>query len=437
MNKSIWQLDCRMPSFPALDGNRRTDVLIIGGGLAGILCATELEKQGVSCMLIEADRIMGGTSGNTTGKITSQHGLIYRKLMKRLGREGARGYWEAQETALEALSNLCRDRNCDFTRKDNLIYARDQIRPLELEYKALQDLNIPCQLDRPTDLPFPVAGALRFPDQAQFHPGKLAAQLATELLIFEHTVARKIDGHKVMTDRGTVTAEKIVVATHFPILNRYGGYFLKMYQRRSYVLALKGAPTLSGMYLDYRKDGLSFRMQGEYLLLGGGGHRTGKKGGGWLELEEAAAEFYPQAMPVCRWAAQDCMTLDAMPYIGQYSPHTPDLYVATGFNKWGMTGSMLSALILGDLIRGKGNAFAELFSPSRPMAKPQLLLNAGNATLNLLAPTRPRCSHLGCALQWNPREHSWDCPCHGSRFDADGKVLEAPAVENLDEKGMR
>lgn len=435
MKQSIWKLDTTFPSFPALEGDAKTDVLILGGGLAGILIARELKLLGMDYMLIEADRIMSGTSGNTTAKITSQHGLIYGKLLRKFGPEGARTYWEAQETALSALGELCRERDCDYEKKDNFIFSRDSIRPLEVEYHALGRLNIPAELDTSADLPFPVAGALRFPDQAQFHPGKLAAAITPGMNIFEHTAAREIRDHQVVTDRGTVTAEKIIVATHFPIVNRYGAYFLKMYQSRSYVLALKNASKVRGMYLDYRADGLSFRNQGEYLLLGSGGHRTGKQGMGWKELRAAAAEFYPQSRVVCRWAAQDCMTLDGMPYIGRYSPRTPDLYVATGFNKWGMTASMLSALILRDLIRGRENAFGDLFSPSRSMLRPQLLLNMAHSTVNLLTPTAPRCPHMGCALKWNPAEHSWDCPCHGSRFTAEGELLENPARKNLRDEG--
>lgn len=310
MNQSIWQLNTHFPAFPSQEGDLHTDVLVIGGGLAGILIAKELEALGIDYLLIEADEIMRGTSGNTTAKITSQHGLIYRKLLRKLGPEGARCYWEAQETALEALTELCNRNPCDLEKQYHCIYARENIRPLELERNALQKLNIPAELKRDTDLPFPVAGALQFANQAQFHPGKLVAAITPNMRILEHTAAKEIRDHLVVTDRGIIRAEKIIVATHFPILNSYGAYFLKMYQQRSYVLALKNAEPVTGMYLDYRANGLSFRMQGDCLLLGGGGHRTGKKGGGWGELRDIAAELYPQARVVCRWAAQDCMTLD-------------------------------------------------------------------------------------------------------------------------------
>ena len=219
----------------------------------------------------------------------------------------------------------------------------------------------------------------------------------------------------------------MIVATHFPVFNRHGGFSFKLYQHRSYVIALKNAAEVNGMYLDENEKGLSFRNHGEYLLLGGGSHRTGKQGGNWNELRQTAKKLYPESNESFHWAAQDCMSLDSMPYIGQYSKKTPNLFVATGFNKWGMSFSMVSALILKDLIFGKTNDYADIFSPSRSVLHPQLFVNAFETTVNLLTPTTPRCPHLGCALKWNKAEHSWDCPCHGSRFDGDGKVLEGPA----------
>jgi Rieske Fe-S protein len=200
------------------------------------------------------------------------------------------------------------------------------------------------------------------------------------------------------------------------------------------VLALKNAPKLSGMYVDDAKTGLSFRPYGDLLLLGGGSHRTGKKGGNWRELEQFVAKYYPQAQIVARWATQDCMTLDGVPYIGQYAKNTPDLFVATGFNKWGMTSSMVAAKILSDQVQGRENAWASVFDPSRSVLHPQLAINAAEATLNLITPTVPRCPHMGCALKYNAQEHSWDCPCHGSRFAEDGTLINNPATD--DKKNM-
>ena len=218
------------------------------------------------------------------------------------------------------------------------------------------------------------------------------------------------------------------------MLNKHGLYFLKLYQHRSYVLALENAPELQGMYADEAEVGMSFRNAQNLLLLGGGDHRTGKRGGGWRELADFARIHYPQARIRCRWATQDCMTLDGVPYIGQYSPRTPDLYVLTGFNKWGMTGAMAGALLLRDMLLDRTPDWAEVFSPARSMLHKQLFINAGEAVVNLLTPTAPRCPHMGCALKHNSQEHSWDCPCHGSRFAEDGALIDNPATGNLKQK---
>ena len=185
------------------------------------------------------------------------------------------------------------------------------------------------------------------------------------------------------------------------------------------------------MYVDENRKGLSFRNYGRLMLLGGGAHRTGKNGGGWNELREFAALHYPGAEEKYFWAAQDCMSLDGVPYIGRYSENTPEMYTASGFNKWGMTGAMLSAMLLSDMVCGVRNDHAELFSPSRNFLKPQLLVNGFEAAKNLLTPSEKRCPHLGCALKWNPAEHSWDCACHGSRFSESGEVLDNPANGDL------
>ena len=431
MTNAVWENGFAMPEFPELNHNLKTDVLIVGGGMAGILCAHMLAQKSVDYTLIEADSICGGVTRNTTAKITSQHGLIYAKLMKMHGAETARKYWEANEAAIGEYCKLAKSIPCDLQARENYIYSVNDLPALEREKAALEALGIPGELVKQTALPFPVSGAIRFGGQAQFHPLKLAAELAKELHIFEHTPAREFAGNRVLTDRGTITAEKIIMATHFPLINKHGGYFLKMYQQRSYVLALENAGQLDGMYLDAAQNGLSFRNYGNLLLLGGGGHRTGKPGGGWAALEAFARQYYPQSREVCRWATQDCMTLDGIPYIGQYGRHTPNLFVATGFNKWGMTGSMVAAMVLCDLVRGKENPYAAVFRPGRSSLRRQLLCNTMEATVNLLTPTRPRCPHLGCALKWNRQEHSWDCPCHGSRFSADGELLDNPATGNI------
>ena len=431
MMDSIWCENVQMPSFPQLDGNLQTDVLIIGGGLTGLLCARKLNRAGVACAVMEQNRIMSGVSGRTTAKLTAQHGLIYDKLIQKYGLEKARLYWQVNRDAVQALGELALSFDCDFQKENSYLYATGNTKKLEAEMAACRKLGIPVQWENTLPLPFPVTGGMKLPDQGQFHPMKLAAQLAKGLRIYENTKALSFAGNQVQTASGTITAQKIIVATHFPMLNEHGAYFLKLYQQRSYVIALENAKQPEGMYLDCADNGLSLRSAGRYLLLGGGGHRTGKQGLNWSLPEAVAAQYYPDAKILARWATQDCMTLDGMPYIGRYSSTTPDLYVATGFQKWGMSTSMAAASILVDLIQNRENPYSSLFSPQRSMMHKQLLVNGLEATANLLLPTKPRCPHLGCALHWNKAERSWDCSCHGSRFDEKGKVLNNPATDDM------
>lgn len=426
---SIWKTD--FPSFQPQAGDRKTDVLVVGGGITGILCAWSLTRVGVDCLLIEAGRLCSGVTANTTAKITFQHGLKYDKLLRTLGQERARLYLAANRDALKRYRELCRDIACDFEETDAYVYATDDREKLEAEIIALEKLGYSAQFTSELPLPFPTAGAVRFPRQAQFHPLKFLRALCHSLEICENTKLLELAPGRAVTDHGTIRAKNIIISTRFPLLNKHGSYFLKLYQERSYVLALEGAPRLNGMYIDQKTGGLSFRNYENMLLLGGGSHRTGKQSRGWMPLTEAAAKYYPQAAEVCRWATQDCMTLDDMPYIGQYSARTPGLYAATGYGKWGMTSAMTAATVLTDLIVKGEDPYDGLFSPSRSILHSQLAINGLEAVKNLLTPTAPRCPHLGCALKWNKQERSWDCPCHGSRFASDGALLNNPATDGL------
>ncbi len=425
---SLWLKNNPLPQFPPLFGKVKTDVLIIGGGLCGILIANELQKLGVDYVLVERDRICRKTSGNTTAKITSQHGLIYSKILKKYGTEAAQKYYRINEKAIEQYALAAEGIDCSFERKNNYIYTLSAERKLQKEMDALAEIGARAKLLPSVGaLPFDVMGAIRFPSQAQFDPLAFVGAIAPKLKIHENTRIIGFDGKLYYGDRFSITAERVIVATHFPIFNKHGGFSFKMYQHRSYVVALKNGKNLKGMYLDESEKGLSFRNHGDYLLIGGGSHRTGKNGGGWDDPENAKERFFPDKKITYRWATQDCMTLDGLPYIGAYSKSTPDLFVATGFNKWGMSLSMVSALILKDLIFGKENDYADIFSPSRSVLHPQLAVNAFETAVNLLTPTAPRCPHLGCALKYNKQEHSWDCPCHGSRLTEDKRVLDGPA----------
>lgn len=428
---SLWNAKEKLPSFSSLSGSIKTDVLIIGGGLAGLLTAYKLKEKGTDCVLAEKGRLMSGISGNTTAKITAQHGLVYHKLLKSFGKEKASQYLKMNLDAIEDYSRLAKKIHCDFERRDNYVYSTESKKKLCDEMNALGILGYEAQLERRLPIPVLTFGAVRFFNQAQFNPVKFARGLLDGMKIYENTFVHEIEGTKVKTDEGEIKAEKIVVATHFPFINSHGLYFAKLYQHRSYVVALSGAEKYDGMYVDDKKDGMSFRNYGDLLLLGGGDHRTGKKGGGWRELRNFAEKSYPSAKEEYHWAAQDCMSLDDVPYVGHYSKNTQEIYVATGFNKWGMSGSMAAANVLADMITEKDNEYEEFLSPSRSIMKPQLLLNGFETAVSFLTPTKKRCPHLGCALKWNSAEHSWDCPCHGSRFDEKGKLLDNPSNGNL------
>ena len=428
---SIWTKTVTMPSFPALEGDIKTDVLIIGGGMAGILCAHFLQEQGVDYVLAEGREICSGVTKNTTAKITSQHGLIYQKIAKQRGMEMAAMYLGANQAAVRAYGELAKGIDCDFERKTNYVYSLKSRKKLEKEAKILTKIGFDNIFAEYTELPFRVEGAIGFPNQAQFHPLKFVAGLAKRLRIYEHTYVKELKPHRAVTEKGDIVFDKVVFATHFPIDNKHGMYFMKMYRHRSYVIAYEQGVNVEGMYVDEAMNGMSFRNYGDLLFVGGGDHRTGKQGGGWREIEETSRKYYGELKEAARWATQDCITLDEVPYIGEYSKRMPGCYVATGFNKWGMTSSMVAAKMLTDLICGRENVYQRLYNPSRSMLRPQLVVNGAEAVMNLVLPAKKRCPHMGCGMKWNKEEHSWDCPCHGSRFDEDGGVIEGPATGSL------
>lgn len=429
--QSIWSANTELPRFPTLSADKKTDVLVIGGGIAGLLCAYRLKTHGVNCILLEADRICRGVTQNTTAKLTVQHGFLYDKLMKRFGKERAQMYLRANERALQNYRALAEKFPCDFENQESVVYTVDDSAAAERELRALEALGVQAAFEKELPVPLRIAGAVRIQNQAQFHPLKFLSQIAKELPIYEQTKVFEIRGNCAYTAHGTVTAEQFIITTHFPILNKYGAYFLKLYQERSYVLALENGPQIHGMYVDEAQTGMSFRNAGDFLLVGGGDHRTGAQGGNFTALRQFAKMHYPACAERYAWATQDCMSLDGVPYIGRYAKALSNVYVATGFSKWGMTSAMAASEILCDAVLGKENDCAPVFSPSRSIFFVQLLKNGGTFLTSLLTPTKKRCPHMGCALKWNAAEHTWDCPCHGSRFQEDGKLIENPATDDL------
>ena len=479
--ESVWEQEVQMGEHPPLPGDMEVEAAVIGGGLAGILTAYFLQKRNIKTIVLEASKIGSGQTQHTTAKITSQHNLIYHKLIREFGEERARQYAQANQQSIGAYRHLVQELGiqCALEDRPAYLYCREDahVALLEQETDAAKRLGIHAELTLHTTLPFSVAGAVKFHDQAQFQPLQFLKAVAGGLNIYERTRVLTVEDQRIVTDCGTVKAKHIIFATHFPFLNRPGYYFARMHQERSYVLALRNAAQLDGMYLGIDGDRLSFRNYGDYLLLGGGGHRTGENsaGGKYAELREKAAEYYRGSNETFHWSAQDCMTLDGVPYIGQFAASMPHWYVATGFGKWGMTSSMVSAVLLSEQIAGAPHPCAEVFSPLRftPTASMKAFLTdmgqavkgIGRQVFTLPAtavqalPTghggvvdcqgdklgvykdeqdrvhvvSTRCPHLGCQLEWNPDEKSWDCPCHGSRFDYKGDLLDNPAQTPLEQ----
>ena len=475
--KSVWSESCKFRKRDALNKDIKTDVLVIGAGIAGVLTAYMLKQKGREVVVIDAAEIASGNTKNTTAKITSQHDLIYSKLIAEFGEEKARQYAKANELAIKKYKEIIEDKRieCDFEEKPAYVYSLNEIDVLKEEVEAAKNLGIDAEFVDEANLPFKINGAVKFNNQAQFNPLKFLKGISNELIIYENTRALEIKENLVVTSGGNITANNIVVATHYPIMNAPGYYFMKMHQERSYVLALENTSEIDGMYIDINKEGYSFRTYNNLLLLGGISHRTGEneEGGSYDKLRKVAKELYTKAKEKYYWSAQDCMTIDGIPYIGRYSSETPNIYVATGFNKWGMTSSMVSAMIISDMILEKENDFSEIFSPRRF----DLSLSLNNIANDLIETAKnfiaqkvyipsseiehiknghggiieyngekvgvyknkegkeffvsTKCTHLGCQLSWNADELTWDCPCHGSRFDYKGRLIGSPATKDL------
>lgn len=486
--KSIWSKDTEIPKREALDGDRDVFGVVIGAGMAGVLAAYYLQEQGFDVIVLEADRIGSGQTKNTTAKITSQHGLCYAKMLKRLGEEKAGIYAAANEGAIAEYERLIKKKGieCHFERKASYLYSTENEEQLKEEADAAQKLGIRAEFVTETELPFKIKGAVCFENQAQFQPLEFIKEISKGLTVYEKTKVLSVKKDVVYTDRGKVRAKHIIFATHYPITNVPGLYFTRQHQERSYVIALSGKGPLNGMYRSIDQNGLSLRSAGNILLIGGGTHRTGKgvvkkaekttedtceEIGKYQYLRECAKKYYPGSNEITRWSAQDCMPHDEIPFIGRYSVFRPNWYVATGFGKWGMTSSMVAALLICDEICGRENPYEKLFKPQRLhlWAFPAFVKDLGESVIGLgkgafhlpvrtemslaageagivrigwkryacfkdekgvLHKISARCPHMGCELAWNGNERSWDCPCHGSRFDCDGKLLDNPAQMN-------
>lgn len=491
--KSYWLDSAPDTNYPTLKEDIDTDILIVGGGLAGLSCAYALHKEGFKITILEADRIAQGASAHTTAKITSQHGLIYGKIKSKLGEELAQQYAEANEKAIDEIGKIVKENNidCDYIGQSAYVFTQQDkyIKKIEDEVNAASSLGIKASFVKELPLSLPIKAAVRFDNQAQFHPRKYILSLAqiveNRVQIFENSRAVDIEEEDekyiVITEEGyRVKADKVIIASQYPFYNKHGIYFTRLYPKRSYVLGIHaGEKYPGGMYINAEDPTRSLRQQktenGELILVVGSNHTTGQSPDTkvhYEELEEFAKQIFTITSIPYRWSTQDYDTPDGIPYIGHFTSNTPNLYVATGFQKWGMTNSMVSAMIIKDLIIKGESPWQEVYNPSRKniisSAKSfivenlkvaeylidgkisslpdEIRLNPGEAKVVKIKGERigaykdeeekihlvnTTCTHMGCELNWNSAEKSWDCPCHGSRFTYTGEIIEGPAVKPL------
>ena len=386
MSDSIWSDGGRiqMPQYEKLTRIKKVDVTIVGGGLCGLLCAYFLKEAGVECLLLEGSRIASGTVRHAMAQVTSQHGLIYSRLLETLGEEKARMYFEANELALRKYRELAASIDCDFEERSSYIYSRTDKECIEREVRAASLLGMKAEFCETPELPFDTAGAVRFPNQAQMNPVKFLYGLVKDIeksdkvTIFEEMPVDDWINGTTWSGLYITIPKNIICATHFPFYKKAGGY-----QNRSYIMALDHVPELHGMYADASDNGLALRGYKDMIFVGGATHRVGQEERDWNEFREKILSYYPEAIEREHWEVEDCVSLDGIPYIGPYSDKTPNMYVATGFNGWGMTSAMTAAMLLTDaIINGqKTNGatesypWGEVFYPERKIVRSQYFAN--------------------------------------------------------------
>lgn len=392
--QSIWTRSCELRERPALDKDIKTEAAVIGGGMAGILTAWELESAGVRTVVLEAERIGSGQTGNTTAKITSQHGMFCSEFLERKGKETAEKYVRANEEAVREYKRIVKEKriDCDLEQTDSYVYSSDE-EALEKEAAAAVRLGVNASMERKTEIPVACVGAVRFKDQAQFHPLKFAGALAEELTVYENTPVKKAADNLLRTPAGSVEADKIIFATHYPFINFPGMHFFRMHQERSYVLALEGAGNIRGMYIGDGPDALSFRQFGKYLLL--------------KDLVCERENPYTEVFTPSRFSAEE------IPQIAKDSRRAVKGLAKRFFHLPGDTINMIEP----------GHAAV--------VETPGGRAGVYKSEDNQIYQVDVVCPHLGCRLAWNQDERSWDCPCHGSRFDYKGNLLDGPAQEGI------
>ncbi|MDW7772621.1 MAG: FAD-dependent oxidoreductase [Desulfobulbaceae bacterium] len=488
---SLWMHEKEGPEYPVLTKRFKADVAVVGAGITGLTTGLLLKEAGMKVAVIEAGRICSGTTGHTTAKVTALHNLIYSRLESTFGERTAGIFAAANSEAIAQVDSLVRQFgiDCSLNRLPAYTFTRDpnKVSELEKEVAAAGKAGLAARLVKETDLPFPVEAAVRLDDQAQIHPVKYCTALAAQIegggsRIFEQSRVVEVTEKGVRTGYGVVAADKIVLATLLPFLDR-GAFFVSNFPWRSYLLAARLDGSMpAGMYISAEEPvrSISRTADGTMLLIGGESHKSGQDPDTrrrYEVLENWAREHFPIRSIEFSWSSQDFMPADGLPYIGPLHPFTSRIYAATGFGKWGMTRGTFGAMLIRDLILGRENPWQETFRTSRvsfirspgklifenmnvgrrfvqdrmgaymtkkeepPGAGEGRITRQGNKTAAVfreadggLQVLSPVCTHLGCYVAWNTAEQSWDCPCHGSRFDVDGSILHGPALKKLDKK---
>lgn len=499
MEKSLWIENSKETNYPKLNNEEKTDVCIIGGGISGAVTAYLLAKNGVDVIVLEKDKICMGVTANSTAKLTSQHGLFYKYLENENGLEFAKKYFESNEEGIKLAEKIINEENieCNFEKKDAYVFAtnEEELEKIKQEVEVFQKIGANAEFVENVNIPVEkVLGAVKLKNQAQFNSRKYTIELFNRASkmgakIYENSkvenVEHKGDSYEITTEEGKVIANKVVMATHYPIKNFPGMYFAKMYQDKSYAIAVdtKEENIIDGMYIQSCVPVISLRTakynDKNLLIVAGAGHRTGEPDGKiedvYINLENYIKKYYPKAEVLFRWSTEDCVTLDKVPYIGEFSKMLPNMYVATGFKKWGMSTSHVAGKIISDLILNNENDYVGIYKATRlePLKNIKefgnmLKESTYSLLINKLKPAedeldkiplgdggiveingekigiykrddgeifavKPYCKHLGCLISWNNLEKTWDCPCHGSRYDYMGNIITEPTVKNLEQ----
>ena len=432
MNKSIWNDYVTINKFNELNEDIETDVLVIGGGICGILCAYELKKRNIDVVVVEQDHIGMGITKNTTAFITAQHDTLYQDLLENHGYSKTKKYLELNLSAIEKYKELAKEYDIDFEECSSTFFTAISNDVMIEEKKVLDLLGYEAELI--DELPInniPIKRGIRFNNQGKLNPLKLIKELSKELVIYENTRIENIKGNKAYTKKNTINFKKVVITTHYPFINRYGLFFTKLSSRRSYVCALKH-PTIEGTYCSIDEDGLYFRSFKDYLIIGGADRDM--KNECTYSFRERIAQLFPNLDIEYSWSNQDLVTIDNIPYIGQFDIFHKNWYVATGFGLWGFTWSMVSSQIIADLI--EKNEKVPLVNPMRCLIRKQLFINIGNVFKNMFTFRTPRCTHMGVALKYNRFDNTYECPAHGTRFDRHGNVINGPSKRDSHSKDI-